>query len=1196
MLSRFRSPSNDTLIEEARLLVDPEWYVEQNPDIAGAGIDPFDHFSQQGLHEGRIPSPLFSDRWYLQHNPDVLEAGIQPCVHFLTTGGVEGRNPHPLFDARWYLETNPDVSELGMNPLLHFIQSGADEKRSPSPLFDTQWYTEQYPESTQNGANPLLYYLKLGAAQGHSPHPFFNPEFYTSHLQEDQAPDFNPLIHYIMAGAHSDANPHPLFNQKWYRENNPDVKELGINPLLHFIQSGANENRKPSPLFDTQWYTEQYPESIQDGTNPLFYYLNSGASQGHSPHPLFNPEFYTSHLQGNQPSGFNPVMHYIMAGPHSDANPHPLFNQKWYRKRCPELYESKHTPLEHYLIYGAQNGLNPHPLFFSWWYAEHFLDGNASGINPLQHFVQTGALHDTQPNPYFLTSWYQRTYKIDNQNNPLIDYLEQCEHTRDLFVKGHPIKETRNPNPWFETAWYFAEHSDIVSAEGDPLSHYIEAGISEERAPGPHFDPTWYRSTHNISEMTPLEHFLNIGAVEGYAPNSLWQKVRDQAFEGAPVEISYDTAGNPSIDPRQYKILHDSDLFDENWYRQEYLLPSNNNMDPIEHYLIFGAHLGYNPSTKFNSKAYRSINHDLRNAAINPLLHYIQHGRFEGRHATKETRDNEVTNFRFSKAEYGPITDILTYDSEISPPANLTESICLHLHLFHTEMADEFCEMINRLTIPFTLLISIQPEKDEADWTRYFVENITFAQSIIVKCCPNQGRDVQPWLVTFKDDIRKHDIFCHLHTKKSGYNKFQKSWRRYLAHTTFGTTTLVNQILTILADNQQVGLIFPAYFYILRNQPNYGKNFEQYERLYMLLYGDVPSDQCPDYPAGSFFWARTKMLEPLLDLDLNVEDFDEEDGQVDGTVAHALERILGSLSTYTGYENRCIAVDIPFDLTRYIHPARVDSLNSELLLPASFHASSDEKTSNQNPEKRRVAVYTAITGGYENLVKPLVIDPDIDYFLFTDTPEKFEPDWATVIQMPYVSHKSVRTARYAKTHPHFWFPDYDYAIWMDANVLPAASLHPMVQKLENTRYHAAFIQHPLRYNCMEEGQELIKFGLDDQNIIEAQLTRYGRIADIFQQELIETNFFICRPKLNITRDFMTLWWRELNSYSHRDQLSVGYALLKSGLEWKPLFDDNVSIRDHPDFFLLEHEMHNRSDFIEKVTARIDSQLQIQEVS
>ncbi len=67
-------------------------------------------------------SPQFDAGWYLQQNLDVAEAGIHPASHFLHAGFAEARNPGPNFDVADYLSRHPKVAEIGINPLLHESQ------------------------------------------------------------------------------------------------------------------------------------------------------------------------------------------------------------------------------------------------------------------------------------------------------------------------------------------------------------------------------------------------------------------------------------------------------------------------------------------------------------------------------------------------------------------------------------------------------------------------------------------------------------------------------------------------------------------------------------------------------------------------------------------------------------------------------------------------------------------------------------------------------------------------------------------------------------------------------------------------------------------------------------------------------------------------------------------------------------------
>ena len=57
-------------------------------------------------------SGLFDRAWYLEVNPDVARAGLDPLLHYLRAGRFAGRRPNPYFDGSAYLTLYPDVPSL----------------------------------------------------------------------------------------------------------------------------------------------------------------------------------------------------------------------------------------------------------------------------------------------------------------------------------------------------------------------------------------------------------------------------------------------------------------------------------------------------------------------------------------------------------------------------------------------------------------------------------------------------------------------------------------------------------------------------------------------------------------------------------------------------------------------------------------------------------------------------------------------------------------------------------------------------------------------------------------------------------------------------------------------------------------------------------------------------------------------------
>lgn len=81
---------------------------------------------------------------------------------------------------------------------------------------------------------------------------------------------------------------------------------------------------------------------------------------------------------------------------------------------------------------------------------------------------------------------------------------------------------------------------------------------------------------------------------------------------------------------RDRRTLRRSELFHAAWYRARYL-GDRPGLDPVRHYLAYGARLGHDPHPLFDARWYLSHNTDVRRAGTNPCAHFANSGLAEGR-------------------------------------------------------------------------------------------------------------------------------------------------------------------------------------------------------------------------------------------------------------------------------------------------------------------------------------------------------------------------------------------------------------------------------------------------------------------------------------------------------------------------------------------------------------------------------------
>jgi FMN phosphatase YigB (HAD superfamily) len=156
----------------------------------------------------------------------------------------------------------------------------------------------------------------------------------------------------------------------------------------------------------------------------------------------------------------------------------------------------------------------------------------------------------------------------------------------------------------------------------------------------------------------------------------------------------------------------------------------------------------------------------------------------------------------------------------------------------------------------------------------------------------------------FGEALKQYDFICHLHTKKSLHaGGILAGWRDYLFRQLVGSETQVRRIFSRFVSNPGIGMLFPLAFHPV---PYWVSTWVSnrslaHEWCPRLGVSSIPEGYF-DFPLGSMFWARAMAIRPILDAGMTWSDFPEETGQMEGTLAHCLERLFGVVTRGSGFQ------------------------------------------------------------------------------------------------------------------------------------------------------------------------------------------------------------------------------------------------------------------------------------------------------
>lgn len=220
---------------------------------------------------------------------------------------------------------------------------------------------------------------------------------------------------------------------------------------------------------------------------------------------------------------------------------------------------------------------------------------------------------------------------------------------------------------------------------------------------------------------------------------------------------------------------------------------------------------------------------------------------------------------------------------------------------------------------------------------------------------------------------------------------------------------------------------------------------------------------------------------------------------------------------------------------------------------------------------KRFVVYSCITGGYDKIQESIYHCPSIDYVLFTDNPNISSKCWQIRPIPKHISDmNNILVNRYIKFHPAELFPEYDYSVYIDGNIVVISDVRNMINRL-NDSTGLAFHHHDSRI-CIYKEVKVCKIAKrGDPQKMDAQMKKYREEGMPEDFGMYEANIILSDLKNSESKKILSAWWDEFrSSESMRDQIALPYIIWKSGHKYEDIGFLGGSMFRNPKFRKVEH--------------------------
>lgn len=523
---------------------------------------------------------------------------------------------------------------------------------------DEKWYAKQYPDYKQEAPNAYEHYMNIGWKKGYNPSKKFDTNFYLSEYSDIGTSNVNPLVHFVDHGLKEGRKPYCLadessinkeikqsgmFDYRWYLKHYPEVEQSGVDAITHYLNVGWKKGYNPSKKFDTNFYLEKYPDIARAGINPLRHYINAGKSEGREISEVFDYEetllqklwkkFFVKKLN-------NPKISIIVASYNYEQYIHEtldsLINQTYKnfevivvddgsKDNSISIIKEYINKYSNIFLYTHENGQNRGlvetvKLGLSKANGDYIAFCESDDCWLTNHLENKVKLINKYFNPEIIANDVEL---FDQPTEEYISYLDNgIRKFQEEVIRINVMQQTYNPLATFSSIMFRKDvlencnFDSVIPAWTDWWLHrqilikyplyYVNQRLTMWR-----IHDSYNTTERNNKYAEKYNEFMVYS-------NSLLAK--ESAYVNEYLKNNTD-----------YKQVAESGLFDEKFYKQRYPEMASLNVPAIYHFNMIGWKKGYSPSNQFDAKAYLNIHKDVKEANMNPLLHYIRMGKSEGR-------------------------------------------------------------------------------------------------------------------------------------------------------------------------------------------------------------------------------------------------------------------------------------------------------------------------------------------------------------------------------------------------------------------------------------------------------------------------------------------------------------------------------------------------------------------------------------